>query len=245
MPDGTLLSMPIPSQNDTLSYCDLQYGKNTYSDILRQLATKHRFDQYDKCHLDPDIRNGVRINSVSGWRPAFGQIDKAQTYLSNNHLGKGDLFIFFGRFRQTRGSIDEGTLHFDKDMPIIHIIFGYMEIGGIIPYDKITGMNYTWHPHGCGERLKDKSNTLYIPAETLSFSKNYSGWGVFPFSKERVLTLSNKTGTWREIPALMPENVVGNRKNSAKGEGIYYAGQWQEIVLNENSISVEWAKSLF
>ena len=66
------------------------------------------------------------------------------------------------------------------------------------------------------------------------------------FRSEKILTLSGKTrATWKEIFALFPDNISRNVKNSAKNEGIYYAGQWQELVLKETAISEKWAKSLF
>ena len=61
MPDGTLLSMPIPS-NDIDSYSDLSYKEMSYSDILAQLAPRRK---YNHCHVDPDIRkNRIEIISV-------------------------------------------------------------------------------------------------------------------------------------------------------------------------------------
>ena len=41
------------------------------------------------------------------------------------------------------------------------------------------------------------------------------------------------------------DNIDANRKNSVKnGKGIYYAGIWQELVLKENQLSENWAKSM-
>ena len=74
-------------------------------------------------------------------------------------------------------------------------------------------------------------------------------WGeprTFDFDEKRVLTMRGKSrSVWKEIPALMPENLCGNHRNSAKNEGIQYSGIWQEKVLVENKISTNWAKSLF
>ena len=53
MPDGTLLSLPIPLENENAAYSDIGWSGMTYADILRQLNPKR---QYEKCHLDPDIR---------------------------------------------------------------------------------------------------------------------------------------------------------------------------------------------
>ncbi len=79
MPDGTLLSMPIPTV-DGIRFDELEYEGVSYQDILGQLNPK---GDYNRCHLDPDIRPGVRKTPVPNWKPAFGQIDAAQGYLSN------------------------------------------------------------------------------------------------------------------------------------------------------------------
>ena len=51
--------------------------------------------------------------------------------------------------------------------------------------------------------------------------------------------------TWKNHEAYNLNNIESNRKNSAKnGIGIYYAGIWQELVLKENAITEEWAKSM-
>lgn len=39
LPDGTMLSMPIPSKGDLVHYDDLTYGELTYADIIKQLKT--------------------------------------------------------------------------------------------------------------------------------------------------------------------------------------------------------------
>lgn len=244
LPDGTLLSMPIPS-GDALSFYDLRHGEHTYSEILRQLASKRQYEKYDKCHLDPDVRENVRVSPVQGWKPAFGQVGAAQTYLSNRGVSKGDLFLFFGRFRQTVGCIPNGTLRFAKKSPILHIIYGYLEIGEVIRRDLILHERIGWHPHSNLERYKDTNNTIYLAAESLSFNKNIRGWGVFDYVEHRVLTLAEKTATWREIPCLMPDAVEKNVKNVAVGGGIYYQGIWQELVLKESPAADAWAKEIF
>jgi len=243
LPDGTLLSMPVPSE-DTLAFSDLCYDGHTYRDVLHQLAPKR---QYNRCHLDPDIREGVRVDSVPGWKPAFGQGGSAQGYLRNKGIKPGDLFLFFGRFRQTTGSLSDGTLRFEKKAPTLHIIYGYMEIGSVVMNNnliEISKEGYLWHPHGTEKYLDNKTNALYLPTQSLSFKNESRGWGILSYAKKRVLTLSAKTATWREIPCLMPEMVAGNRSNSATGGGIYYRGIWQELALKENILAVSWAKEI-
>ncbi|MGX8699445.1 MAG: hypothetical protein ACSW8F_05890, partial [bacterium] len=96
LPDGTLLSMPIPS-GDSVRYEALCYGGNVYSDLLAQLNPGKT---YAACHLDPDIRRDIRLAAIPDWKPAFGQIGSAQGLLRNAHVEPGDIFLFFGWFRQ-------------------------------------------------------------------------------------------------------------------------------------------------
>jgi hypothetical protein len=71
------------------------------------------------------------------------------------------------------------------------------------------------------------------------------GYGTLNYRKDRVLTMKNKgRATWNEYEFLMPEHVYGNKKNSAKSGGIYYAGIWQELVVYESAGLIEWAKQL-
>ncbi len=79
LPDGTLLSLPIPDEED-IKYSDLQYNGFSYDRILTGLNPGA---VYSGCHLDPDIREGVRIVPVDNWRPAFGQTGSALGILRN------------------------------------------------------------------------------------------------------------------------------------------------------------------
>lgn len=239
MPDGTLLSLPIPS-HDKPAYSDLAYKGLAYDSLLKQLNPKR---SYSGCHLDPDIREGIWANAPANWQPAFGQIGPPQGQLRNQGVGEGDLFLFFGWFRQVQHGVD-GTLQYVRSAPGIHAIFGYLQVGRVLcqPDDVAK---YQWHPHANEARRHNKNNALYLARETLSFDENMPGCGVLDFAENRVLTMKGcPKGTWREIPALMPANIVSNRKNSAVGGGIYYQGIWQEMVLKENEESEEWAKSV-
>ena len=71
MPNGDLVSMPIPSPGDVCAYDQLRYGGKTYRQILKELAPRKRFT---RCHLDPDIAGDRLIEKPRGWMPAFGQI---------------------------------------------------------------------------------------------------------------------------------------------------------------------------
>ena len=245
MPDGTLLSFPIPS-NDNDSFDDLIYNGISYSDILNQLAPHKRFEH---CHVDPDIRKNCRKKPVKDWAPAFGQIGAAQGVLSNANVEVGDIFLFFGWFRKTElcngqyRFVPRNTGNF-YDHSDLQIIYGYMQIGEIIT-DKSQISRFAWHPHSSDNRIDISSNTLYIPAKTLSILPGFSGYGTFDYRIDRVLTMKEKPrATWTAYSFLSPENIYEQRKNSAKGEGIYYPGIWQELIINESDGLLDWVKSI-
>lgn len=245
MPDGTLLSMPIPS-DDADSYSDLHWNGDTYSDILSELCPKGSFSN---CHVDPDIRIGNRIVPADDWKPAFGQTGAAQGMLANAGVECGDIFLFFGWFhpvkktekgyRYVKGN--KGDFYAYADM---HVIYGYMQIGEIITGPQDIS-KYYWHPHSDSRIYDSPNNALYLPSERLSIQSELKGSGTLDFRKDRVLTMNGKVrATWNEYPFLMPEHIYGNRKNSAKGEGLYYSGIWQELVVSESEGLLEWVKKV-
>ena len=239
MLDGTLLSMPIPSF-DNLKYADIAVNGLTYDRLLGQLNPKSK---YQACHLDPDIRSDAWLNLPDKWEPAFGQIDSAQGQLRNQGVGAGDLFLFFGWFRKVQQTVD-GGFRFIPGAPNLHVVYGYLQVERVLTRQEDI-KNYYWHPHADTSRLENKNNAIYVARKTLSFDKTKKGSGVLKFSENRVLTLKDSPmGTWKEIPALMPKNLVSNRKNSANGSGVYYKGIWQEMVLKENDESAAWAMSV-
>ena len=60
MPDGTLLSLPIPEKEDADMYSLLQWKGTSYYDIIHSLNPKTHLLPDSKCHLDPDLRYDVK-----------------------------------------------------------------------------------------------------------------------------------------------------------------------------------------
>lgn len=241
MPDGALLSMPIPSNDDKDKYSDLQYKGLKYSDLLKQINPKK---EYSFCHIDPDIRDNNRVKEISGWKAAFGQYGSAQGKLANSAVEKGDIFLYFGWFRkveQINGSykfIDRKKGDF-YDHADLHVIYGYMQIGEIYKLPEAAS-SFEWHPHA---HYSGGPNVIYTPSDTLSLNPKLKGYGTLDFRKDRVLTLEGANrGTWIKYPFLMPENVCERRKNSASGEGLYYSGIWQELVIKESKGLFDWVR---
>ena len=79
-------SLPIPYKKNTMTtFNDLGLGK-----LVNDL-TKNKIKPTDTCHNDPNLITGQ-----------FGQVGAAQTHLENNKVGIGDLFLFWGWFRETK-----------------------------------------------------------------------------------------------------------------------------------------------
>ena len=245
MEDGTLLSFPIPSYDrdtfDDLTYCDQAYSK-----ILKDLKYKGE----PNCHVDPDLSIGRRKNVIDGWCPIFGQCSSSAAYLTKNvGIKVGDLFLFFGNYHKVE-CIDgkyqyvkkTGNFYSDRDL---QVVWGYLQVGEIIT-DPDEQRKYSWHPHSIEEMVKDNSNVMFKASDKLSFNENMPGAGVLKFREDRVLTAKNcNKATWIKNPVYDVDSVIGNRKNGAKnGEGIYYAGIWQELGLKESFECEEWAKSI-
>ena len=254
MPDGTLLSLPIPDSQDKDSYADLCYNNETYADILHQLRPN---DTYGHCHVDPDIRDNCRVKPIDGWRPAFGQQGSAQGVLANSNIEKGDIFLFFGWFRRvekyngqyrfmTKQRVNKNSEDAFYQHSNLHVIHGYLQIGDILTDNKDIA-KYPWHPHSGYRKTGTGSNALYIPASALSFNAKMKGYGTLKYRQDRVLTKKNSSkATWNALPFLLPECIHRQtRKNSSKTkDGLYYSGIWQELVFNASDEMLDWVKSL-
>ena len=101
---GRILSIPIPEDTKkTIKYSALLDPTGQFPNlgsIVEQL-TKGKFTADSFAHLDPDLRANAVALRAPGWRPIFGQVDEAQSHLCNQGVGKGDLFLFYGLYRET------------------------------------------------------------------------------------------------------------------------------------------------
>jgi len=253
--DDTLLSMPIPEDTsewheipkNAVRYRDLSYSGRTYDQIIEGLRPKCRNPErginFDICHLDPDIRRGIRLNPIDGWKPAFGQTGNALSILEKAGVEKGDLFLFFGLFRKAEER--DGSIKFIRNERPKHIIYGYMQIDKILkrPEDMAK---YNWHPHAISDNYDSDNNALFLPSDELSsLSSPLPGHGVLSYREDRVLTIPGKSAAvWKEHYFLRPENIIGNWNYHSKDCGLYYNWQWQELILNGNKKAQEWVMGL-
>ncbi len=246
MEDGQLIPLPIPS-GDSDRYDNLYYNEESYWRLVSEL----KYTGKETCHVDPDLFQSNRKKKIKGWCPVFGQINSSSMYLQNSvKVSEGDLFLFFGNYRFVEKNGEKyqfakKTNDFYKDKDI-QLIWGYLQVGKIIT-NQNDFLKYPWHPHAKAERVCNSSNVMFVAREKLSFDENLSGAGVFKYDEKRVLTAKGcNKATWIKNDVYDVNSVVGNRKNSCtSGNGIYYAGIWQELGLKETQECEDWAKSLF
>ena len=185
LPDGTMLSLPIPSVDaDHLScdsgcrYCELK---------LNNFPVNGCF-----CHLDPDIRPELYRVRPKHWCPVFGQSGAAASHLLSKEVAAGDVFLFFGLFRHW---------HPDKGFTghPFHAIWGYMQIARIIDLHRTPEAvsRYAWHPHTkpslMDGRTAHRPNLLFIGGKNLSFIPDRPGYGSFHYHESLELTVPGET----------------------------------------------------
>ncbi len=137
--DGRPVGLPIPSGG---------FSQTTYGDLdlggLATAASRGKLGPDDHCHHDPMFReDGVCL---------FGQCGAAQTHLVNQGVGIGDVFLFFGLFREEQS----GEPH--------HRIFGYQRIERIVDLTSCSAKERAefaalGHPHALG--LHGSNDVIY------------------------------------------------------------------------------------
>jgi hypothetical protein len=235
LPDGTLLSLPIPTSESGRRFPDLEHQGLRYSDLIVALGGDPAVAD-GCCHLDPDLRPGT----ASGWVPAFGQTGAAQTHLASQGVGIGDLFLFFGRFRQTECAPD-GRLRYVQTAPVQHIVFGYLQVGAVVQGDRVR--DYPWHPHAENPHPLP-NNTLYLAGDRLTFS-DVAGSGVLDCRDDRVLTAPGHTQSrWRLLDWMSTATTSYHTQASIKDGYFQSAAKGQEFVVAESPQAQEWADSV-
>lgn len=136
--DGRPVTLPIPGVPE---------GRTTYGSLgLGQHAAKAsrgRYDEHSFCHHDPMfLPDGTCL---------FGQVGAAQSHLANQGVGPGDVFLFFGLFREER-------------QPAHHRIFGYLAVAEVVPLNgcapgRLDELRLLGHPHAL--RREGQDDTIY------------------------------------------------------------------------------------
>ena len=242
LPDGTLLSLPIPSELDReIKFSDIYYGEKSYYDIIKELKPQSHINGSSYCHLDPDLRKDIKIRPVS-WIPAYGQTGAALSELYNNKIGIGDLFLFFGWFKQTE--LSNGKLQFRKGTPNLHIIYGYLQVGSIISSLDNIPVGLEQHPHAKQERW-NKNNAIFLPTNHLSILKNLPGASHLKYSNKLVLTKNNCSRSRWSLPDFFRDIYITHHNSKSWKEDYFQsAAIGQEFIFETNNLVVNWIKSI-
>ena len=73
-------------------------GNHSLKAVVADL-TRGKIRPETQAHLDPDLNFGS-IPRPENWKPLFGQAGAAERHLQNQGVKAGDVFVFFGWFRQ-------------------------------------------------------------------------------------------------------------------------------------------------
>ncbi len=256
LPDGTMVSLPIPDPAAPRDYAAIRSGSHGLGSLVAQL-TRGRMTGYERAHLDPDLNAGS-VARPRGWRPMFGQTGAAQGHLNKMGVTTGDLFLFFGWFRET--VLVNDRYRYKKKTPDQHILFGWLRIARMV--DLNTTPPATWmqaHPHCFGNR--GRHNMLYVARERLDLPglpAHLPGAGLFRrFRPELVLTRPGKSRShWRLPSWFHPEGRASclsyhtQKSRWCRGEdGVHLksAARGQDFVLNTRHYpeALDWIVALF
>jgi Nucleotide modification associated domain 3 len=160
------------------------FGKgDVLAELTQERSDRWRHSARSTVHLDPYLSRD-RTTVSKGWMPAFGQDDTAQRHLENEGVGRGDLFLFFGWFRQVE--VWNKQFRYRPGSPDLHVLFGWLQIGDVIRVDDSFSPRgkLRWlkdHPHVQDRHLMKQNNTIYVASDRLYLDglKNFAGGGLF------------------------------------------------------------------
>lgn len=197
----SLCWLPIPDKDGNIRYSDIHHDASNIGEVITKLSCG-KISADATAHLDPDIWPDS-ICHAAEWRPVFGQCGAAQGHLENQGVQIGDIFFFYGWFRQTESR--DRHLTFQKNDSGRHILFAWMQIGEIIPVKEKKRIP-AWadhHPHVV-RASKFENDTLYIASEKLVINgkeANRAGYGCFSkISAERILTWPGTSRSAWKLP---------------------------------------------
>ena len=248
MPDGGLVPIPIPVRSSPTCLGDLQIRGCDVAGMMEDLSGG-RLAAAQHVHLDPDLDHDALAPRPEGWRGAFGQAGSAQGHLARQGVSKGDLFLFFGWFREAERR--RGRWRYVDHAPDLHVIFGWLVVGEVIDVNRegVEGVlsRYPWlsrHPHLDGAARKN--DVVYVAADEMPgwVGASIRGYGVFErLVDDLVLTDrgQDKRSVWRLPEAFMPKEgrkpmtYHGERSWKSMGDGtvtVQTVSRGQEFVVD-------------
>lgn len=262
LPDGRIASLPIPG-GAPFAYKSLASPIGDLGAIVQQL-TGGRMSGREPAHLDPDLWAGS-FPRAEGWRASLGQTGAAQSHLEGEGVGVGDVFLFFGWFREAAEK--DGKLAYVRGGRDVHTLFGYMQVGesievGADPDTKGLLAARPWlrgHPHVTGKR--HNNNTIHIASDRLILDgrdTGLAGAGIFPtLQPELVLTAPGCSKSLWEVPSWLrpqegrrPLSYHGSPQRWSDGEEgmarLQSVAKGQEFVFDAQGLpeALAWVETL-
>ena len=179
LPSGRLCSLPIPTADgeNAPRYQDILYDGQSLGKMVCDLS---KISPNTPAHLDPDL-NSASVPRLPGWRGVFGQAGASERHLQNQGVGAGDVFLFYGWFKQVE--LCSGRYRYVRGAPDLHVIFGWLQIEERIPIAQRSRIP-AWacdHVH-CRRAQKLALDSLYIATERITLpgiSLDRPGAGIF------------------------------------------------------------------
>lgn len=200
-PDGRMLSIAIPDKRSVLRYRDLR-GPEKIGLLVRHLSNG-RVTGSDAVHLDPDLCANS-LDRRDAFQPLFGQCGAAQSHLASHGVSAGDIFLFFGWFRQVE--FYKKRWRYVSGAPDQHVIYGWLQIDKVVAVAEIGASELKKsavnHPHCHG--VFSGSNTIYSATKKLSLKPRLPGAGVFrDYHEPLCLTTGGRSRSIWQLPSWM------------------------------------------
>jgi len=181
LPNGEMLSLPIPETatyptKQRCRYSDVRFRGEALDQIISRLGGPRRTVP-EFAHLDPDLCR-ESLDRSPEWRAAYGQALAAESHLIGEGVGPGDLFLFFGWFRQV-----DADWRYIKGAAGRHVIFGWLQVDHKVAVAKKSPpLAVAHHPHFVGLPY-GAQDAVYVSRERLNVSgvdADLPGAGLFP-----------------------------------------------------------------
>lgn len=219
--DGRALSLPIPDSKgiSRTTYGNLRLGRHA------RLASRGKLSARHLCHNDPLFPGDGRAY--------LGQCGAAQTHLARQGVGAGDLFVFFGLFRD------------QASMPH-HRIFGYLQVEKVVDLTRCSeaeraALAALGHPHALGLHAandaiycgRGANNAPALDALRLTVPEGPASlWQVPEWLRQTGLSYHDKAERW--LPADRLQSVARGQEFvadiGARPDAREWAGRLVELV---------------
>jgi hypothetical protein len=260
LPSGELHTLPIPESfpgRYSRCYKEIRAGDHALGAIVHDL-TGGKVTQETFAHLDPDL-DALSVPRPAGWRPIFGQAGAAEMHLQNQGVKEGDVFVFYGWFRQVE--LVSGKYRYVRNAPDLHVIFGWLQIEQRIPVASISEIP-EWargHPH-CKAQPYSSLDSIYISTSHLHLPGtdiHKPGAGMFSrFASDLCLTAPHQSRSVWQLPKWFyphqPASSLSYHSDLSRwkldGDTVLLrsVGRGQEFVLDSQEYpdAIQWLSQL-